>query len=69
MTLHEQKIVSFLKRCWRTQMDAAVIGLTLNLSKRCGDIAPQLEGKGWKIDRRWKATGTVKCKEYKVIKV
>ena len=67
MTLHEQKIVSFLKRGWRTQMDAAVIGLTLNLSKRCGDIAPLL--KGWKIERRWKATGTVKCKEYKVVKV
>lgn len=64
MTLHEQKIVSFLKKAWRTQMDAAVIGLTLNLSKRLGDIAPQL--KGWKIERRWKATGTAHVKEYKI---
>lgn len=67
MTLHEQKIVSFLKRSWKTQMDAAIIGLTLNLSKRLGDIAPKLDG--WKIERRWKATGTVKCKEYKISRV
>ena len=66
MTLHEQKIVAYLKRGWRTQMDAAVIGLTLNLSKRLGDIAEELECKNWKIERRWKATGTVKCKEYTI---
>jgi hypothetical protein len=67
MTPHEQKIISFLKEGWRTQMDAAAIGLTLNLSKRLGDMAPKL--KYWRIDRRWKATGTVKCKEYRIVRV
>lgn len=48
-------------------MDAAAIGLTLNLSKRLCDMAPKL--KYWRIDRRWKATGTVKCKEYRIVRV
>lgn len=66
MTLHEQKIVSMLKKRWTTQIDMAQAFVTMNLSKRCGDIAPKL--KGWKIERRWKPTGTVKCKEYRVVK-
>ena len=67
MTLHEQKIVAILKKRWTTQMDMAQASITLNLSKRLCDIAPKL--KGWKIERRWKPTGTVNCKEYRVVKV
>ena len=66
MTLHEQKIVSILKKRWVTQMDMAQASITLNLSKRLGELKPKLELDGWKIERRWKATGTVKCKEYKL---
>ena len=64
MTLHQLKIIETLKRGWHTQMDIALKGISLNLSKRLCEIEPMLHG--WKVERRWQATP--RCKQYRVVR-
>ena len=65
LTDHKMQIVSLLKTGWFTQMDCAKLGLTLNLSKRLGELELELSPK-WKIERRWKETGKARVKEYRI---
>ena len=68
LTDHKERIVSLLKTGWFTQMDCAKLGLTLNLSKRLGELEMELSPK-WRIERRWKETGTARVKEYRIVRV
>jgi hypothetical protein len=64
---HKMRIVQLLKKDWHTQMDCAKMGLTLNLSKRLCEMELEI-APTWKIERRWKPAGTVKCKEYRIVR-
>jgi hypothetical protein len=64
---HKDRIVELLKTNWYTQMDCAKLGLTLNLSKRLGELELELSPK-WKIERRWKEGAKSRCKEYRIVR-
>jgi hypothetical protein len=64
---HKDRIVRLLKTGWYTQMDCANLGLTLNLSKRLGELEIELAPK-WKVDRRWKEGCKTRCKEYRIVR-
>jgi len=66
LTAHHLKIIETLKHGWRTQMDLAKMGVTLNLSKRLCEIEPEIALIGWQVQRQWQ--DKPRCKQYRIIR-
>ena len=67
MTAHHLKIIETLKRGWHSQMDIALKGISLNLSKRLCEIQPAIETIGWTVERKWQ--DKPRCKLYRIVRM